>query len=379
MTSLSSTKIFKPKPLPDLSINPDSPRQLYSTTKTNKTQSLVKSNLNRTAKSRTSRMTMRPSMNNSTSPYTCLYKNNISSNSDINKTMYATSLQIYKHKVPPTVKTSFTNNSTYINSKIKENTIATKEKKTYMEKVQAIKKRILALQQQQDLIDKKQKFYEKKQKQSEQIKQDKQKLQSQIEKVLQDKEKEKKEKKIKAQQNKQSLWHNINQRAKENEKIKREKFVQALTERKMADEEVNNYHSQRAENNKLIYSKAKQKKQKLQIAEQKMFLNKEQEKEKYYTDQVEGNMKEADKLRKEYEELAKVEMEAYQKLKDSMVKTEEMGRVSVNRISFIDGKIKRQGTRSEKADGELKPFHFSKNGTKDSFYYTHQSKKTYKY
>ena len=56
----------------------------------------------------------------SSMPYTCLYKNHQPLNSSTSETStYATSLQIYKHKIPQSVKTSFANNSSLINSKIK--------------------------------------------------------------------------------------------------------------------------------------------------------------------------------------------------------------------------------------------------------------------
>ena len=193
----------------------------------------------------------------SSMPYTCLYKNHQPLNSSTSETStYATSLQIYKHKIPQSVKTSFANNSSLINSKIKENSIANKEKKDYLQKVTALKRRILALQNQQEYIDKKQKFLEKKQKESEKIKNDKKKLQTQIDKVIKDKEKEKNAKKIKAQQNKQNILQHTYQNAKDKEKIKKENYIKAITERKIADQEIMNYHSLVEENNKKNYTKA---------------------------------------------------------------------------------------------------------------------------
>ena len=327
----------------------------------------------------------------SSMPYTCLYKNHQPLNSSTSETStYATSLQIYKHKIPQSVKTSFANNSSLINSKIKENSIANKEKKDYLQKVTALKRRILALQNQQEYIDKKQKFLEKKQKESEKIKNDKKKLQTQIDKVIKDKEKEKNAKKIKAQQNKQNILQHTYQNAKDKEKIKKENYIKAITERKIADQEIMNYHSLVEENNKKNYTKAKELQKKAQKEEQQMFINKEEELKKFYTIQAEMTSKETDALKKEYEYLAKIEQEAYQKLKDSQNKTDEMNRISVNKVIHHPfKKSKHRHTSSEKTNRSFcsinssrlatcatpKPFYVNKTGNRDSFCYTHQTKK----
>ena len=56
-------------------------------------------------------------------------------------------------------------------------------------------------------------------------------------------------------------------------KIKKENYIKAITERKIADQEIMNYHSLVEENNKKNYTKAKELQKKAQKEEQQRKSN----------------------------------------------------------------------------------------------------------
>lgn len=287
------------------------------------------------------------------------------------------SLQNYKNKVPPS-RLFISSNSSFINDKIKESTFTEKEKKDYSFKVEALRKRIVALKKQQEEIDKRRQYYEQKEIEANQIKEDKEQLKKAIAVVDKKKQKEIENKKKKAKEVKLKIKSTIEHNEKESKQQKQALYTIAKTERKQIDKKVKNYNENVTIENKKKYSQAKTAKQKAKEEEMKKLQEKEEEIKNYYVKKVENNQKETKELKNEYEELAKLEKLCYQSLKEAKKVTEKKNRIAVH-TSIPNIKRKHYRSKSTTSDSTSystnKPFVVKKIGFADSFYYTHRKGK----
>ena len=287
------------------------------------------------------------------------------------------SYQNYKNKVPPS-RLFISSNSSFINDKIKESTFTEKEKKDYSFKVEALRKRIVALKKQQEEIDKRRQYYEQKEIEAHQIKEDKEQLRKAIAVVDKKKQKEIENKKKKVKEVKLKIKNTIEHNDKESKQQKQALYTIAKTERKQIDRKVKNYNENVTLENKKKYSQAKTAKQKAKEEEMKKLQEKEEEIKNYYVKKVENNQKETKELKNEYEELAKLEKMCYQNLKEAKRVTEGKNRIAVH-TSIPSTKRKHYRSKSTTSDSSSyssnKPFVVKKIGFSDSFYYTHRKGK----
>lgn len=287
------------------------------------------------------------------------------------------SFQNYKNKVPHS-RLFISSSSSFINDKIKESTFTEKEKKDYSFKVEALRKRIVALKKQQEEIDKRRQYYEQKEIEAHQIKEDKEQLRKAIAVVDKKKQKEIENKKKKVKEVKLKIKNTIEHNDKESKQQKQALYTIAKTERKQIDRKVKNYNENVTLENKKKYSQAKTAKQKAKEEEMKKLQEKEEEIKNYYVKKVENNQKETKELKNEYEELAKLEKMCYQSLKEAKKVTEEKNRIAVH-TSIPSTKRKHYRSKSTTSDSSSyssnKPFVVKKIGFSDSFYYTHRKGK----
>ena len=329
------------------------------------------------------------------------HNNNNDSNSNNNEQLtHVTSVQIYKNKIPLHARNSFTTSSSIIASKIKESEMTSKDKKNYLNKVESLKKRIIALKKQQDEIDKKHQWYEKKNKESEMIKQDKRLLQEKIIKVEDMKRKEIEAKKQQVKDKNNKLKSNIQQNAKETLDFKKKKYSSSVDNRKKADNEANEFKKKVKEENQKQHDKAKEQTRLFKEEENKKLLSKEQDITNYYMKKVEQNQKESKMLQDELGKLEKMEKEVWKKLKESQKKADEINRISVNKIKdpnkynlkdknndksilsprTTNKKSKRHNSCSDYTTiigcASPKPFVVRKIGFDDSYHNLHKSKRS---
>lgn len=127
--------------------------------------------------------------------------------------------------------------------------------------------------------------------------------------------------------------------------------------------------------NKITYNKAQEEKQKVAEEKFKQQTQKEEKLKAYYTSKNKENTADADKLKREFEELEKIEEECLNNIKKTQLNSSLLSRKNTITTSRKKKGRPRSTEMREKFFYTQKPFTVVKPGWSDTYYLTHRKQR----
>lgn len=196
-----------------------------------------------------------------------------------------------------------------------------KEKKSYEQKVLALRNRIAALKKQEDELNRQLNKHHEKERSIQQIKEHKDRLKQALTSAEIDKKKELEERKRKNEEEKKKIQMNITKKKEEIKNKKKIEYKQAMLEKNTTISVIKSINAETEKYNQSQFNKIKALHDKIREEELKKQIKQEENVKQYYEKRREHNVKKTEKLKKEMAELEKMEEECMKTLKTTQQKT----------------------------------------------------------